>query len=152
MSIDRRNGKWIARWRDPDGRQRSKTFTKKSDAAAFLARDPLLRSARDCDVSLAAALNGAGLDPAGPYIYLLWARQGDPRPLYVGSSTNVLARLGQHLGRKDKRAEIGWVSLIRCASEEAMRNDEDALILRLLPPWNETVNLRRTRLTRQGGN
>ena len=35
--IDRRRGKWVARWRDPDGRQRSRSFDRKLDAGRFLA-------------------------------------------------------------------------------------------------------------------
>lgn len=34
--IDRRGGKWVARWRDPDGRQRWKTFARKLDAERFI--------------------------------------------------------------------------------------------------------------------
>lgn len=38
MSIDRKpNGKWYARWRDPAGRQRAKTFDRKLDAERWLA-------------------------------------------------------------------------------------------------------------------
>lgn len=36
-SIREHRGKWQARYRDPSGRQRSKSFTRKSDARAFLA-------------------------------------------------------------------------------------------------------------------
>jgi hypothetical protein len=35
--IDRRRGKWHARWRDPEGRQHSRSFDHKRDAEAFLA-------------------------------------------------------------------------------------------------------------------
>jgi integrase len=39
-SIDRRNRKgtvsWLARWRDPDGRQRKKSFQRRADAERFL--------------------------------------------------------------------------------------------------------------------
>lgn len=34
--IDRRGGKWVARWRDPDGKQRWKTFARKLDAERFM--------------------------------------------------------------------------------------------------------------------
>lgn len=33
----RRNGKWQARWREPNGRQRSRDFARKVDATRFLA-------------------------------------------------------------------------------------------------------------------
>src|SRR3954467_13027709 len=36
--VERRgNGRWRARYRTPDGRERSKTFTRKADAERFLA-------------------------------------------------------------------------------------------------------------------
>jgi hypothetical protein len=35
-SIDRRRGKYIARWRDPDGRQRSESFDRAGDAKRHL--------------------------------------------------------------------------------------------------------------------
>jgi integrase len=35
--IDRRRGKWVARWRDADGKQRSRAFDRKLDAGNFLA-------------------------------------------------------------------------------------------------------------------
>lgn len=36
MSIEKRNGKWMARWRDPDGRQRAKSFTTRQAAKDHL--------------------------------------------------------------------------------------------------------------------
>jgi integrase len=36
VTEDKRSGKWLARYRGPDGRQRSKTFTRKTDARKFL--------------------------------------------------------------------------------------------------------------------
>lgn len=35
--IDRRRGKYVARWRDPDGRQRSRSFNRAGDARRWLA-------------------------------------------------------------------------------------------------------------------
>jgi hypothetical protein len=34
--VEKRNGKYLARYRDPLGRQRSKTFVRKADAQRFL--------------------------------------------------------------------------------------------------------------------
>jgi hypothetical protein len=34
---DPRNGRWLARWRDPSHRQRKKSFRRKVDAERFLA-------------------------------------------------------------------------------------------------------------------
>jgi hypothetical protein len=50
------------------------------------------------------AADGDGMDPSGFCIYLLWEVQGDATPVYVGSSGNILARLGDHLDYKGKRA------------------------------------------------
>ena len=36
MSIDRRGDSWRARYRGPDGRERSKSFERKSDAERWL--------------------------------------------------------------------------------------------------------------------
>lgn len=36
MSIEQRDGKWMARWRDPDGRQRAKRFDTEQDAKDHL--------------------------------------------------------------------------------------------------------------------
>lgn len=38
VSRDRRRGNWLARWRDPAGRDRSKSFARKVDAERFLAQ------------------------------------------------------------------------------------------------------------------
>ena len=39
MSVERKsNGKWLARWRDPDGRQRAETFARKLDADRHIAK------------------------------------------------------------------------------------------------------------------
>ena len=36
VSRDTRDGRWLARWRDPGGRQRKKSFTRKADAQRWL--------------------------------------------------------------------------------------------------------------------
>lgn len=36
MAVTKQDGKWLARWRDPSGRQRAKTFERKRDAEHFL--------------------------------------------------------------------------------------------------------------------
>jgi len=59
-----KTGRWEARYRDPLGRQRTKTFATKADASAFLA-------ATQTDV-----LRGEWLDPAGARItYSDWSEQ-----------------------------------------------------------------------------
>lgn len=37
-SVEKRGARYVARWRDADGRQRAKTFDRKRDASAFLER------------------------------------------------------------------------------------------------------------------
>lgn len=37
VTRDTRDGRWLARWRDPDGRQRKKSFPRRADADRFLA-------------------------------------------------------------------------------------------------------------------
>ncbi len=36
VTKDSRDGRWLARWRDPDGRQRKKSFGRKNEAERFL--------------------------------------------------------------------------------------------------------------------
>lgn len=38
VTKDARDGRWLARWRDPSGRQRKKSFTRKVDAERFLSQ------------------------------------------------------------------------------------------------------------------
>jgi hypothetical protein len=38
VNRDPRNGSWLARWRDPSGRSRSKSFRRKVDAERFLSQ------------------------------------------------------------------------------------------------------------------
>ena len=79
------------------------------------------------------------VDPTGHYVYLLWAVQGDDRPLYVGSSANLLSRLGAHLRNGAKREHIGWVTFYRCPSEQVMLRREGELIRKYRPPWNRRI-------------
>jgi hypothetical protein len=136
-------------------RQITRTFDKEADAKSFLAEQTAAkRTDRDerrhgrhspqtaalwADILEDAA---GGFDPAsvgGCHVYLLWARKGDEVPLYVGSSANVLYRLGQHLANSAKKAQVGWVSLIRCDSPPEMIARERALIRYHMPPWNEAI-------------
>jgi predicted GIY-YIG superfamily endonuclease len=78
----------------------------------------------------------AEFDPHGFFVYVLW---DDRRRLYVGKSTNVLQRLGQHMGKKNKRDLVTRVQFIRCKSERAMRDKETQLIRMHRPPMNTHV-------------
>ena len=58
------NGRWRARWRDPQGRARSRNFTRKVDAEAFLTK---MENSK---------LTGAYVDPAGGRVlFETWVAQ-----------------------------------------------------------------------------
>lgn len=126
--------RWRARYAGPDGRERSRSFARKADAEAFLAMQEKSRVRAELLTS-----DGDGIDPAGFYVYLLWGVRGDASPVYVGSSGNILARLGTHLGNVGKRAGVGWITLVRCTSREAMLRREAELIRRYRPAWNKQI-------------
>lgn len=68
MSIERRDGKWLARWRDHEGRQRAKTFARKADAERHLAEQLITApTAPTVDVGTVADLAAAWLD-ASPHL------------------------------------------------------------------------------------
>jgi hypothetical protein len=54
------------------------------------------------------ASDGDGIDPCGWYVYLLWVVRDDDKPVYVGSSGNILARLGAP-SRRQREAIPGGV-------------------------------------------
>ena len=164
MSINGTKGSWQVRWRDQEGVQRKRMFARKLDAQRFLCeqqteakrrrfrlemaalaieQQPMREALSAHDDALWAELlaDAGGFDPAGCYVYLLWSQKGDPAPLYVGSSINILSRLGTHLGNGSKRPQVGWVSVVRCASEDEMLTREYALIRKFRPPWNAFVPL-----------
>lgn len=74
-------------------------------------------------------------DPRGYFVYFLWGSD-DQRPLYVGKSTNVLARLGSHLGDWRKRDQVERVTLLKCASVQQMDSAETRMIHHYQPPLN----------------
>jgi hypothetical protein len=162
VTLHPRSGRWVARWCDPDGRQHQRTFNRKPDARRheqeqvaerdrvkleqwwaehWDIREAEKRATASHDDGLWTEIvqQVGGFDPVGWYVYLLWSRKGDPAPLYVGRSRNILSRLGSHLGNSEKRPHIGWVSLIRCTSHADMAAREGALIRKLRPPWNKDI-------------
>lgn len=76
-----------------------------------------------------------GIDPRGWFVYTLWGAD-ESRPLYVGMSGNVLARLGQHMNNPLRRPHIHRVGLLRCPDARRMRSTELRLIRHYAPPWN----------------
>lgn len=106
--------------------------TEAEDFAGSLSAAPLP------DAGLSALL-ADGMNPAGYFIYMLWESRSDAAPAYIGSSKNVLARLGQHLGGNcltTRRLKVGWVSLVKCATETRMLGREKELIMRYQPRLN----------------
>lgn len=126
--------RWQAEWKASDGSRPTRTFRKKTDAEQFIAMKEKLR----VRIELLAS-DGDGIDPGGYYVYLLWEVRDDEIPVYVGSSGNILARLGDHLGDSAKRSRVGWVTLVRCTSERAMLRREAELIRRYRPEWNKRI-------------
>jgi hypothetical protein len=126
--------RWVVRWRDPEGNQHLRGFTRREDAESFLGIRELARVRAELTAS-----ESDGIDPAGWYVYLLWEVRQDHAPIYVGSSGNILGRLGAHLADGKKRARIGWVTLIRCTSEKAMLRREGELIRKYRPEWNQRI-------------
>jgi hypothetical protein len=100
--------------------------------------DEVVAATRSLD-SAAARVAAGGMfdddfDPRGFFVYLLRGDEG--QVLYVGQSTNILGRLGAHLGDSDKHAHVRRVSLIRCLDAATMNTTEWQLIRRHQPPWN----------------
>lgn len=128
--------RWQARYLDPDGDERGKSFGRRADAEQFLAMREKLRVRSEL-----LASDGDGIDPCGWYVYLPWEVRDDEKPVYVGSSGNILARLRAHLGSSKRRSRVGWMTLIRCTSEKAMLAREGALIRKNRPEWNMHIPL-----------
>lgn len=74
------------------------------------------------------------IDPHGFHVYLLWGASKD-RPIYVGQSTNVLSRLGQHM-ISEKRRLTRAVEILRLNSFKEMAETEKQLIVKFQPPLN----------------
>lgn len=76
-----------------------------------------------------------GFDPHGFFVYALWGTD-ETCPLYVGSSGNVVGRLGDHLRAADRRYAVQRVTLLRCPTHRQMIATESRLIALYQPPWN----------------
>jgi hypothetical protein len=132
------SGIWQATVRYPDDRRRTYTHSLKGTVELWADAQEQSRARAKLRAEFMAS-DGDGLDPCGHYVYMLWRYQGAAKPLYVGSSANILRRLGEHLGDSAKRPEVGWVTFIWCASETAMLNREGVLIRELRPPWSRHI-------------
>ena len=94
------------------------------------------RHATDLVASLASAALKDGIDPLGYYVYLLWPHKGAEKPVYVGRSINLFARIGQHMADPEKRYRATWVTVMEAASEQDMIDTELKLIARYQPELN----------------
>lgn len=149
-----RNGKLYWRGtvelpRGPDGKRRQRSIVRKDrdevvHALGELAKQPdgprprraatLKRTPESIRNAVKASLQDA-IDPSGYVVYLLWGDDLE-QPLYIGRSTNVLTRLGTHLGDGSKRGAVRKVSMIRCDSERTMCKMEERMIRLYRPEWN----------------
>ncbi|HET6915952.1 MAG TPA: GIY-YIG nuclease family protein [Acidimicrobiales bacterium] len=97
--------------------------------AAFMAEERAERA------RLAVETIGESFDPRGYFVYLLFG-EDDARPIYVGQSSNVLSRLGNHMSANDRRGRVTRVGLIRCADDRQMFALERELIEHYRPELN----------------
>jgi len=79
-----------------------------------------------------------GFVPFGHFVYLLWGPDED-RPLYIGQSINVLARLGKHVVASYAK-DIRRVTIMRCSAAKEMTDTEAYLIAKHRPLLNVTLN------------
>lgn len=78
------------------------------------------------------------LDPRGDFVYIL--RDGIGEPIYVGSSSNLLSRLGAHMDNRVKRSATVMVEIIRCPDRDNMLHTERFLIQKYRPQFNTFGN------------
>jgi hypothetical protein len=97
------------------------------------------RRDREVDAALSRAVSinmvDHSFDPHGYFVYLLWGDE-EAQPLYVGQSTNVLGRLGQHMQAEDRRHRVRRVQVLRCRGKVDMDRTERRLIALYQPPLN----------------
>lgn len=93
------------------------------------------RARTDAVCGLVAEAVVDSFDPRGYFVYVLWGSHPEV-PVYVGQSTNILARLGSHLGDKAKRTLVERVQLIRCRGQHGMNRLEAELIYKYNPTLN----------------
>lgn len=98
-------------------------------------RDEMETRVLNAVAGLEAAGLGEAFDPRGFFVYCLWGAEDD-RPLYVGQSSNILARLGSHLGDPAKRRLVRSVTLVRCSTYRRMMTLEGRLIRKYNPQFN----------------
>lgn len=115
MSVEKKdNGRYLARWRDPDGKQRARTFARKVDATRFLA------------TMTTDALQGRYIDPDAGRVTVeeygtTWAKSQPWRPTSRQRTEGILARhvyprFGSVELRKVRRSDVqAWVGSMTAA-------------------------------------
>jgi excinuclease UvrABC nuclease subunit len=78
-------------------------------------------------------------NPHGCFVYFLMDKKGET--LYVGTSTNILARLGSHMGDSHKRGRVGAVSVMAYGPVNKENRGRMLFAERMFiglhqPPWN----------------
>jgi len=96
----------------------------------------LQREAYEAITGLTVATVAKGMSPRGCFVYMLWERKGAEKPIYVGKSTNIFARIGDHMRDPARRKRIGWVTFIRCEDTDRMKRAERKWIGHYKPELN----------------
>lgn len=100
VTQDKRNGKWLARFRGPDGRQHSKSFDRKTDARAFLS------------TMKADRIRGTWIDPRGASVrFDEWAAQWFESRHRLGASARARdeSLLRNHILPEFNRRPLGGI-------------------------------------------
>jgi hypothetical protein len=115
--------RWLARFVDAQGQEHSKAFPRKVDARQWLSDGHVRTLSTVCIDNL-----------GGCFVYVLWGNS-PTTPLYVGATTTLLYRLGQHMRDTDKRG-ARRVQIIGCPDAAEMSVLEHRLIDQYRPTLN----------------
>jgi predicted GIY-YIG superfamily endonuclease len=131
------SGRWRVRWWER-GKRISRSLPTEAEAEEFreaalaaVAKGQSVAHLRPTVLMDSARLN---FDAKAHYVYLLCDAKGEP--IYVGRSSNVFGRIGQHMQVRERRAATKAVSLIPCDSVAETKTVEMALIKLYRPPLN----------------
>jgi len=113
-----------------DAQERARTVEDRREREGIWYEQQMRRQAeaiaRDF-AGMGAADLSQGIDPHGYYVYCLWGEDTE-KPIYVGKSSNILARLGSHMSDPTRRYRTEKVTLVRCKTEKEMDRTEFRLI------------------------
>ena len=147
-------GTWRVRWTDPIGKQISRSFKTLAEAEAFQSVvDTVREHGQPMDKVRPSRLTDEArfrVSSRGHHVYLL--HDEDDKVVYVGRSSNVLKRIGDHLHVRGRRDVVASVSIIRCMDEDEMKQLEMALIYLHQPELNTRGLAGRPRRASYNGN